>query len=99
MTIRELYPSEIKCALRFDGHQYLKRHPEYQLSHALEVFGQSHNWYHLSKAEAMATLFLLLKAIETWRRSPRISAEHLDPYYDAFHSLYDLLKNESIPEP
>ncbi len=97
MTIQRMQPAEIRFASRFDGHAYQRQHPQYQLAEALQGYWQHQSWYHLPKVEAFATLSLLLKAIETWERSPRVSSEYLDAYYDAFHSLYEFLKHEPLP--
>ena len=92
MTDRKLYPHEIRCAQRLNGHEYQRLHREFNFSDALKIFGQSGNWDHLSTPEAMATFSLLEKALQLWTHSKSTAPEHLDQHFDAFHSLYARLK-------
>lgn len=98
MTTRRPSSVQIKCALRFDGYRYQQQHPDYQMADALQAYWETGGWQHLSTAEAMATLFLLLKALEAWQGASYRTATHLETYYDAFHSLFDLLKDRPLPE-
>jgi hypothetical protein len=92
MTDRKLYAHEIHCARQIDGHAYQRLHREFNFTNALETFGQSGNWDHLSAPEAMATLSLLEKALQLWTHSKSMAPEYLDRHFDAFHSLYKLIK-------
>ncbi len=93
MTDRKLYPQEVQCARRLDGHQYQRLHREFNFTNAIATFKQSGNWDHLSTSEAMATLSLLEKALQLWLRSKAMEPEYLDQHFDAFHSLYALIKD------
>jgi hypothetical protein len=93
MTNRKISESEIKCAQRVDGHQYQRKHREFNCSAALKTFWETGNWEHLTQEEAMATMSLLETSFQHWKRSGYVSDEDLDGHYEAFHSLYDLLKD------
>jgi hypothetical protein len=93
MIERAMHPKEIQCAHRMDGHQYQRQHRNFNFSNALSTFRDTGNWEHLDLAEAMATMSLLEKALQHWRRSPNVTGQDLDDHYRAFHSLYDLLKD------
>jgi hypothetical protein len=93
MIERVMHPYEIKCAHRTDGHQYQRQHRDFNFSGALNRFSTTGNWEHLDLAEAMATMSLLEKALQHWRRSAHVAEQDLDEHYRAFHSLYDLLKD------
>ncbi|MDJ0631950.1 MAG: hypothetical protein QNJ34_02050 [Xenococcaceae cyanobacterium MO_188.B29] len=90
MTQKFITNSEIEFASSIDGFQYIKNNQNYSLRDALEKYWHNKSWNHVGLLEAMATLFLILKAIEAWQTSPySISTEELDKYYEAFHSLYE----------
>jgi hypothetical protein len=99
MTDQRMYPHEIQCAQRMDGHQYQRKHPTYNFTEALTVYRETGQWEHLSIPEAMATMSMLCKALQTWERSPYPSPENLAAHYQAFHSLYELLKNIPMTNP
>ena len=94
MRDRYLTESEIELALSIDGFQYISNNRNFNLRDALEKYWQNKSWSHICLAEAKATLFLILKAIEAWQNSPySISTEELNKYYEAFHSLYEWIMN------
>lgn len=89
MTEQFLSDSEIRFALSIDGFQYIKNNRNFNLRNTLEEYWTNKSWHHICRLEAMATLFLILKAIEAWQSSPyAISTEELNKYHEAFHSLY-----------
>ncbi len=98
MVDRTLYPHELQCAQRFDGHAYQRQHREYCFTAALETYREYGTWAHLSPQEAMATMSLLAKALQLWSCSQYTDQTQLDEQYAAFHSLYDLLKDVKIPK-
>jgi hypothetical protein len=93
MTDRKLYPHEVQCARQLDGHEYQRLHREFNFTDTLKTFRQSGNWDHLSTPEARATLSLLEKALQLWTHSKSMAPEYLDQHFDAFHSLYALIKD------
>jgi hypothetical protein len=93
MIDRVMHLHEIKCAHRMDGHQYQRQHRTFNFSAALATFRATGNWEHLDLAEAGATMSLLEKALQLWRKSANVAEQDLDEHYRAFHSLYDLLKD------
>jgi hypothetical protein len=93
MIDRAMHPHEIECDRRIDGHQYQRQHRKFNFSAALATFRATGNWEHLDLPEAMATMSLLEKALQLWRRSASVAEQDLDEHYRAFHSLYELLKD------
>jgi hypothetical protein len=96
MTQRVMHPHEIQCAKRFNGQKYKKKYSAFNFTVALEKYWETQNWNHLSMVEAMATMFLLHQALEAWQRS-KSASDHFDRHYQAFHSLYELLKDVQVP--
>lgn len=96
MTLRQLEPKAVQCARRLDGHDYQRLHREYNFSSAFNIFKSSENWEHLSILEAMATMSLIEKALQLWTSSSKKNLEQFDRHFEAFHNLYELLKDVDV---
>jgi hypothetical protein len=93
MADRKLDHNAVQCARRFDGHVYQRLHREYSFIAAFNTFKKTHHWNHLSIVEAMATMALLEQALQAWAQSKNVEPEALKDHYEAFHSLYLMLKD------